>query len=165
MHDLSLFRTNLDSIAERLSKRGFTLDIAEFRTLDAERRVAVTETEELKRQRNAESQVISQLRKQGAGTTQKQQQVREMGDPIAVLDEQVRKLDESFRAFLAGIPNIQHESVPAGAGSDDNVEVRRWGQPRTFEFQPKAPWDPGAELGILDLERAATATGSRFAVS
>ena len=164
MHDLSFFRSNLDAIAQRLATRGFTLDVAEFRALDAERRGAVTEAEQLKAQRNAESMEISKLKKQGADTAEQQQKVRAIGDRISALDEKVKTLDESFRAMLAGIPNLPHESVPVGKSSDDNVEVRRWGQPRKFDFEPKAHWDLGPELHILDMERAAKITGARFAV-
>ena len=164
MHDLSQFRANLDTIAQRLATRGFTLDVAEFRALDAERRAAVTEAEQLKAQRNAESMEISKLKKQGADTAGQQQKVRAIGDRISALDEKVKTLDESFRTMLAGIPNVPHESVPVGKSSDDNVEVRRWGQPRKFDFEPKAHWDLGPELHILDMERAAKITGARFAV-
>src|SRR5205807_1173688 len=125
VHDLSQFRANLHTLAQRLATRGFTLDVTEFRTLDSERRAAVTESEQLKAQRNAESMEISKLKKQGADTAQQQQKVRAIGDRISALDEKVKTLDESFRTMLAGIPNIPHESVPVGKSSDDNVEVRR----------------------------------------
>lgn len=164
MHDLSFFRSNLDTIAQRLSTRGFQLDVEQFRSLDAERRAALTESERLKADRNAESVKISQLRKQGADTAEQQQKVRAMGDRIAELDEKAKALDESFRVLLAGVPNIPHESVPVGKSADDNLEIRRWGQPRDFDFPPKAHWDLGPELRILDLERAAKITGARFAV-
>ena len=164
MHDLSYFRANLDDVARRLAARGFELNVAEFRDLDGRRRAAVTESEQLKARRNAESAEISKLRRQGADTAGEQQAVREIGDRIAALDEQVRALDEQFREQLAGIPNLTHESVPAGRSEADNVEVRRWGQPRQFDFEPKAHWDLGPELGILDFERAAKVTGARFAV-
>ena len=164
MHDLSYFRANLDSIAGRLATRGFDLDLEEFRELDTRRRAAVTESEQLKAQRNSESAEISKLRKQGVDTAEQQLKVREIGDRITALDEQVKALDEEFRELLAGIPNLPHESVPVGRSEADNVEVRRWGQPPEFDFEPKAHWDLGPELGILDFERAAKITGARFAV-
>jgi len=164
VYDLSFFRANLDSITPRLAARGFELDTAQFRELDAERRQVVTETEQLKAQRNSQSAEISKLRKEGIDTTEMQARVRSMGDRISELDEQVKSLDERFRGMLAGIPNLPHESVPTGKSSDDNVEVRRWGTPREFDFAPKAHWDLGAELNVLDLERAAKVTGARFAV-
>ncbi len=164
MHDLSFFRGNLDSVAQRLATRGFALDVAQFRELDAERRAAVTEAEQLKAQRNAESAEIAKLRKQNVDTGERQQNVRAMGERIAALDEKVKTLDDSFRDLLAGIPNLPHASVPVGRSEADNVEVRRWGQPRQFDFEPKAHWDLGPQLKILDLERAAKITGARFAV-
>jgi seryl-tRNA synthetase len=164
MHDLSQFRANLDSFAERLRTRGFSLDLEAFRDLDARRRAAVTESEQLKARRNAESNQISKLRKQGVDTSAEQLKMREIGDRITVLDEQVKALDEQFRLELAGIPNLPQESVPVGRSEADNVEIRKWGQPRTFDFEPKPHWDLGPELGILDFERAAKVTGARFAV-
>src|SRR5215469_13964726 len=164
MHDLSQFRSNLDAYAARLKTRGFELNIEQFRELDTERRAAVTESEQLKAQRNAESQEISKLKKQGVDTGEQQQKVRAMGDRITALDEKVKELEDKFRDLLAGIPNIPHESVPVGRSSDDNVEVRRWGTPRQFDFEHKAHWDLGPELKILDLERAAKISGARFAV-
>jgi seryl-tRNA synthetase len=164
MHDLQAFRVNLDAIAERLSARGFQLDVPKFREMDAHRRAALTESEQLKAQRNSESQEIAKLRKQGVDTSAQQQKVREIGDRISALEENVKVLDEQFRGMLAGIPNTPHESVPAGRSSDDNVEIKRWGAPRQFDFTPKAHWDLGPELGILDFDRAAKITGARFAV-
>jgi len=164
MHDLSLFRTNLDEIAARLAERGFALNVEEFRELDGKRRAALTEAEQLKARKNAESTEIGKLKKQGADTSARQEEVRTIAERIAALDEQATKLDEEFRQAMAGVPNIPHESVPRGRSAEDNVEVRRWGQPRTFEFAPKAHWDLGPELGVLDLERAAKITGARFAV-
>jgi seryl-tRNA synthetase len=164
MHDLSFFRANLDSIAQRLATRGFQLEVEHFRALDVDRRAALTEAEQLKAQKNAQSAEVGKLRKEGQDTSVIQQQVREIGDRIAVLDERAKAADDSFRELIAGVPNIPHESVPVGKSEADNVEIRRWGQPRQFDFQPKAHWDLGAELKILDLERATKITGARFAV-
>ena len=164
VHDLSFFRANLDSIGQRLATRGFQLNVEEFRALDAERRAALTESEQLKALRNTKSSEVAAGRKAGGDTSALQQEVRSMGERIAELDEKAKALDESFRNLLAGVPNIPHESVPVGKSADDNVEVRRWGQPRQFDFEPEAHWDLGPELRILDLERAAKITGARFAV-
>src|SRR5229473_2039687 len=164
MHDLSHFRNNLDAIAQRLATRGFQLDVAQFRELDSQRRAAVTESEQLKAEQNRASAEIGKLRSQGVDTTELQQKSRALGDRMTALDERVKTLDESFRSLLAGVPNIPHESVPVGKSAENNVEVRRWGQPPTFNFEPKAHWDLGPELRILDLERAAKITGARFAV-
>jgi seryl-tRNA synthetase len=164
MHDLSYFRTNFDRIAQRLATRGDVSSLDRFRELDQKRRAAISQSEQLKARRNAESAEIAQLRREGADTTARQAQMRAIGGEISSFDEQVKTLDEEFRELLAGIPNVPHESVPAGKDSEGNVEVRRVGQPRQFDFEPKAHWDLGPELGILDLERAAKITGARFAI-
>jgi seryl-tRNA synthetase len=164
MHDLGFFRANFDAIADRLATRGQALALDKFRELDAKRRAAIREAEELKARRNAESTEIAKLRKQGVDTSERQQQMREIGERISALDEQVRALDDSFREMLSGVPNLPHESVPVGRTAEQNVEVRRVGEPPHFDFDPKAHWDLGAQLGILDLERAAKITGARFAV-
>ena len=164
MHELAFFRANFDSIAQRLAARGNVANLESFRELDGRRRAAIAQAEQLKARRNAESAEIAKLKREGADTTARQQAVREIGQKIAALDEQVKALDDQFRDLLAGIPNLPHPSVPVGASEADNVEVRRVGEPRRFDFEPQAHWDLGPELGILDLERAAKITGARFAV-
>jgi seryl-tRNA synthetase len=164
MHDLNFFRNNLEQIRERLATRGFTLDVGRFQELDSQRRQHLTESERLKAERNQATVEIGKLRKQAVDTTTQQQQVRAIGERIAELDEQVAKLDTEFREFLAGIPNLPHDSVPVGRSDADNVEIHRRGTPPQFSFQPKAHWDLGHDLGILDLERAAKIAGARFAV-
>jgi seryl-tRNA synthetase len=164
VHDLGWFRSNLDAVAERLATRGFNLDRESFRALDAERRAAITEAEQLKAARNAETAAIGKLRREGVDTSEQQRKVREIADRIAALDHKVDALDEQFRSLLAGIPNLPQESVPVGRDAEENVEVRRWGTPRQFDFEPKPHWDLGPELGILDMDRAAKVTVARFAV-
>jgi seryl-tRNA synthetase len=164
MHDLNFFRSHLDEARERLAARGFTLDLAAFQDLDKRRRQCVTESEQLKAERNQATVEIGKLRKEGVDTAEKQQAVRAMGERMTELDQQATKLDEEFRDVLARVPNLPHKSVPVGKSEHDNVEVRRWGKPPEFSFQPKAHWDLGPELGILDMERAAKVTGARFAV-
>ena len=164
MLDLQYFRANLDQVAARLSTRGTPLDLEHFRELDRKRRSAITEAEALKARRNAESEEIRKLRVQKVDTTERQQEMRRLAEREAGLDEEVKALDEEFRTLLAGVPNVPHESVPKGRSAEDNVEVRRCGEPRAFDFTPKAHWDLGPELGILDMERAAKITGARFAV-
>jgi seryl-tRNA synthetase len=164
MYDLSFFRNNLEAVAKRLGDRGYTLDVEAFRKLDQERRAALAESEQLKAKRNSESQEIGKLKKAGEDTSARQEQVRQMGDRIAALEEQANKVDESFRDLITGIPNMPSESVPSGRSSDDNVEIKKWGEPLKFSFEPKAHWDLGPDLGILDFDRAAKITGARFAV-
>jgi len=164
MHDLAYFRSHFDEVAERLATRSNPPNLDQFRELDSRRRAAISQTEQLKARKNAESTEIGRLRQQGADTSIRQQQVRAIGEEIAALDEQLKGLDGQFRELLAGIPNVPHRSVPVGRDAAANVEVRRVGELRRFEFHPKAHWDLGPELGILDLERAAKITGARFAL-
>jgi seryl-tRNA synthetase len=164
MHDLNFFRNNLDYVRDRLATRGYQLEIADFQELDAKRRRLVTESERLKAERNQATAKIAQLKKSGADTSEPQLAVRAIGDRITQLDAEIDKVDAEFRDFLARIPNLPQESVPVGADETANVEVRRHGTPRSFEFTPKPHWEIGPNLGILDLERAAKVAGARFAV-
>jgi seryl-tRNA synthetase len=164
MHDLNYFRNNLEQIAARLSDRGFTLDVEEFRRIDAERSEAITAAELLQALRNSESAEISKLRQQGLDTTERQQKVREIGERITQKEKQAGDIGDKFRTLMAGIPNLSHESVPKGRSAEENAEVRRCGDVPKFDFQPKAHWDLGPELGILDLPRAAKVAGARFSI-
>jgi seryl-tRNA synthetase len=148
---------------QRLATRGYDLDVVAFQALDQRRRQLVTQTEQLKAERNAATAEIGKLRREGVDTAGRQAQVRAAAEQIELLDAQVKQVDEEFRNALASIPNVPHESVPVGKSEAENVEVRRWGTPRAFDFEAKAHWDLGPELGILDLERAAKVTGARFA--
>jgi seryl-tRNA synthetase len=164
MHDLGSFRANLDAIAARLATRGTSLPIEDFRALDQRRRAAITETEQLRAAQNVQSREVARLRKEGVDTAALQTQSREMGDRIAELAKNVEEVDATFREMLAGVPNVPHESVPAGKSADDNVVARTVGEPGKFDFEPKSHWDLGPDLGILDFDRAAKITGARFAV-
>jgi len=164
MHDLGMFRANLDAVAARLSTRGFTLPVEQFRELDSRRRAAITEAEELRRDQNALSKEVGQLRKEGADTAALQNKSRDLGERIAGLSKAADEIDAEYRELMAGIPNIPHESVPAGTSSDDNVVIRTCGEPKKFDFEPLAHWDLGPDLGILDFDRAAKITGARFAL-
>jgi seryl-tRNA synthetase len=164
MHDMGMFRANLDAIAARLATRGWTLPVEQFRELDGRRRAAITETEELRRDQNVQSREIAKLRKEGADTAELQRISREIGERIAALAAVAEDTDVQYRELLAGVPNIPHESVPVGKSADDNLVVRTFGEPRPYDFEPKAHWDIGPDLGILDFERATKITGARFAV-
>jgi seryl-tRNA synthetase len=164
MYDLAWFRANFDRIAERLQTRSNPPNLDGYRELDRRRRAAIAESEQLKARRNAETAEIGKLRREGVDTSERQQEVRAIAERIALLEAEQKAAEESFREMLTGIPNVPHESVPVGTGEADNVEIRRVGEPRHFDFEPKAHWDLGPELGILDLERAAKVTGARFAV-
>jgi seryl-tRNA synthetase len=164
MHDLAYFRANFDRIAERLATRSNPPDLDQFRELDRRRRAAISQKEQAQARANARSKEIGPLIKAGGDVTALQAEVRELKSEIAGLDEQTKAADEEFQQLLAGIPNVPHESVPVGRSEADNLEVRRWGAPPPFDFEPKAHWDLGKDLGILDLERAAKITGARFAL-
>lgn len=164
MLDLNFFRKNLDAVAQRLQQRGFALDRDVFLNLDARRRDALSEIEALRGERNARSKEIGALRKLGQDTEEAQARVRAIGDRISELEAGAQTADEEFRELLTGVPNLPHESVPAGKSAEDNAEIKRWGELRSFSFTPKAHWDLGAELGLLDFERAAKITGARFVV-
>jgi seryl-tRNA synthetase len=164
VYDLAFFRQNLDAIASRLADRGFQLDGEAFRELDATRRELITEAEQQRAEQKRKSQDIPILKKAGLDTSELQAELRALGDYAAQREAEAAEVDERYRQLLAGVPNIPHPSVPTGKSADDNVEVRRRGTPPAFSFQPKAHWDLGPELGILDFERAAKITGARFAV-
>ncbi len=163
MHDLAEFRKNLDLFSKRLATRGDTEYLAPFRELDRNRRAAITEAEELKAARNAANSEISKLRREGVDSVEAQRRSAEMKDRISTLDRIAEAIEEEFRGLMAGIPNLPQESVPVGHSANDNIELRRSGTPRTFDFNPQPHWDLGPALGILDMARAAKVTGARFA--
>jgi len=164
MHDLSFFRANFDRIAERLATRANPPNLDHFRELDKRRRAAISQKEQLQAKVNAQSAQIGALRKSGGDAAALQEEVRAWKTEMAVFEGQAEAADQEFQELLAGIPNLPHESVPVGKSEADNVEIRRWGTPPKFDFEAKAHWDLGKDLGILDLERAAKITGARFAL-
>ncbi len=161
---MGTFRANLDAIAQRLSTRGMTLPVEQFRELDGQRRAAITESEQLLAERNSVSKEVGRLRKEGADTASLQERSRDLGDRIAALTKAAEELDTKYRELMAGVPNLPHESVPVGKSAEDNPVIRTFGEPRKFDFEPQNHWDIGPALGILDFERATKITGARFAV-
>ncbi len=166
MLDLNFVRENLPVVEEKLRHRGMdpAAVLRDFRDVDTQRRQAITEAETSKAQRNKASEEIAKLKKSGQDASAAMAQSKELRERITELEKTAGDLDVRLRDILAGIPNLPHESVPVGRSAEDNVEVRRWGAPPKFDFTPKAHWDLGAELGVLDLERAVKLTGARFAV-
>jgi seryl-tRNA synthetase len=166
MLDLNFVRENLPLVEEKLRLRGMdpTATLKDFRQLDTERRQAITEAETTKAQRNKASEEIAKLKKNGQDASAAMAQSKDLREKISSLEKAAFDLDARLREILVGIPNIPHASAPVGGSADDNVEVRRWGTAPKFGFTPKAHWDLGLELGILDLERAVKLTGARFAV-
>ena len=166
MLDLNFVRENLSLVEEKLRQRGMdpAAVLKDFREVDTNRRQAITEAETSKAVRNKASEEIAKLKKSGQDASSAMTQSKELREKIAELEKTAADLDGRLREILAGIPNLPHASVPVGHSADDNLEVRRWGTAPKFDFTPKAHWDLGPELGILDLERAVKLTGARFAV-
>jgi seryl-tRNA synthetase len=166
MLDLNFVRENLSLVEEKLRQRGMdpAAVLKDFREVDTQRRQAITEAETSKAQRNKASEEIAKLKKSGQDASAAMAQTKELREKISELEKTASDLDVRLRDILAGLPNLPHDSAPVGHSADDNVEVRRWGTPPKFDFTPKAHWDLGSELGILDLERAVKLTGARFAV-
>jgi seryl-tRNA synthetase len=164
MLDLGFVRDNLELVKQKMQERGMPAILDEFESIDRERRKYLHEAEALKARRNQATEQISVLKKQKQDAAAQIAESRELGSQIAALDEQAKAYDEQLRELLRNVPNVPHPTVPVGKTAADNREVRRWGQPRQFDFAPKPHWDLGPELGILDFERAAKITGARFAV-
>ncbi len=162
MLDLGYLRNNFDEVKTRLAGRADTDWLSGFTEIDRERRAAVTEIEGLKAKRNALSAEVAKSKREGLDAEDAIRGSREIGGQIKALEQSVDELDASLKDVLSSIPNVPHESVPVGKDESDNVEVRRWGTPREFDFEPQAHWDIGPALGILDFERAAKVTGARF---
>ena len=164
MHDLNYFRDHLDLFAEMAKKRGAALDLEGFRALDKERRELITATEALKAQRNKASDEIARLKKAKENADALIAEMKQVSGTIKVNDERVAELDGKQREFMLTVPNLLDASVPVGKGSEENVEVRRWGAPPEFAFKPKPHWEIGENAGILDLGRAVKIAGTRFAL-
>ena len=166
MLDLNFVRENLPLVEEKLRQRGMdpAVVLKDFTEVDTERRQAITEAETSKARRNKASEEIAKLKKSGQDASAAMAQTKDLREKIQALEKTAADLDGRLRDIMAGVPNLPHASVPVGRSADDNVEVRRWGTPPKFDFTPKPHWDLGAELGVLDLERAVKLTGARFAV-
>lgn len=163
MLDVKMLRENFDEVVAKLATRGVKEEeLAEFKVLDEKRREKLTETERLKQYRNQVSQEIAQLKRDKENADDKIAEMKEVGEKIKALDAEVAEIEEQTTYIATRLPNIPHESVPVGADEEDNVEVRKWGKPRQFDFEPKAHYEIAEELGILDFERAAKVTGARF---
>ncbi|MEJ2060701.1 MAG: serine--tRNA ligase [Gammaproteobacteria bacterium] len=164
MLDPKLLRNEIDTVAERLRPRGFELDTARFNELEAERKALQVETQELQNTRNARSKEIGKVKAQGGDIQPLLDEVAGLGSELDARKARLTEVQTALDDMMLGIPNLPHESVPVGAGEDDNVEVRRWGEPRYFDFEPRDHVDLGALAGGLDLEAAAKISGARFAV-
>jgi seryl-tRNA synthetase len=161
MLDIQLLRKDIDGVAKRLADRGYTLDVAAFSALEAERRAIQTRTEELQAKRNSLSKQIGAMKGRGEDTSAVMSEVGGIGDEMKASALQLEDIQKRLSDLLLGVPNLPHESVPAGKDETDNVEVRRWGTPRQFDFEVKDHVDVGTPLG-LDFETGAKLSGARF---
>ncbi|HHW42982.1 MAG TPA: serine--tRNA ligase [Desulfotomaculum sp.] len=162
MLDLKFVRNNPRLVEESLQKRGAAVSLKPFLELDARRREKLVVAEQLKNRRNVVSEEIGRLKKAGREARDMVLEMRQVSQQIKELDEEIRDLEEQIQVALLNIPNIPHASVPVGRDDADNVEVRRWGDPRQFDFPARAHWDLGEALDILDFERGTKVTGARF---
>ena len=165
MLDIKRIRKNPEELVEAMRKRrNKGADVTELLNVDAKRRELLQQVESMKAERNAVSSEIPKLKKQGVDVTEKLAEMKQLADKIKELDSTVTELDAKLEELLMAVPNIPHESVPEGADDKENVEVRRWSTPREFGFEPKAHWDIGEDLNILDFASAGKITGARFTV-
>ena len=162
MLDMKFVRENPEAVLAGLQKRGSALTLDDFLALEKKRREVLTEVEALKSRRNTVSQEISRLKKAKEDAEALILEMRSVGEKISELDETVRQVETELKEILLSIPNLPHASVPVGRDEADNPEVRRVGEVPSFAFEPKAHWDLGEDLGILDFERGAKVTGARF---
>ena len=164
MIDLKLLRTEPETVINALARRKENVDIEGLLALDKERREVLFEAEQKKAEQNAVSKKIPAMKKAGEDTTEVFAEMKKLSDDIKAYDEKLRELEEKITAISYTIPNLPNPSVPDGDTDEDNIEVRRFMKPTQFDFEPKAHWDLGKDLGILDPETAAKITGTRFTV-
>lgn len=164
MLDIKILRQNPEIIVEALKKRNNDLDISPAIELDKKRREILVDVEQKKASQNEITKKIPQMKKNGENTDEIFKEMKELSSNIKELDDQVREIDEKLRDFMLRIPNIPNESCPIGADDSENVEQRRFSEPTKFDFEPKAHWDIGTDLNILDFERGTKIAGTRFTV-
>lgn len=164
MLDIKFARENTDAVKDAMLSRGFEWDSDAFLAQEAKRRTLIAEVEQLKAQRNSASKEIGELMKAGKKDEAEaaKEEVRGWGEQIESLDAELASVEDALNLEMLSIPNPPSETTPRGASEDDNVEVRRWGTPTEFDFEPKAHWDLGPDLGIIDFERAVKIAKSRF---
>lgn len=163
MLDMKKLRDHYEEVVGQLAVRGVKEEeLARFQQLDERRREKINETEQLKQYRNQVSQEIATLKRNKEDAAGKIAEMKQVGEKIKQIDTELDEIEEKTTYIAVRLPNIPHESVPIGDDEEENVEIRKWGEPRTFDFEPKAHYDLAEDLGILDFERAAKVTGSRF---
>lgn len=164
MIDLKLLRNEPQKVKDALSRRKEVVDIDGLLELDTKKRELMYEVEQKKAEQNAVSKKIPAMKKAGEDTSAIFEEMKNLSDSIKSLDDEIRALDEKISTLMYTIPNIPNPTVPDGDTDEDNVEIRHFMDPTKFDFEPKAHWDLGADLGILDPETAAKITGARFTV-
>ena len=164
MLDLKYVRENISTVQENLNRRHTTGDLDSFVKFYDERREVIQQVEQLKAVRNAVTAEISQLKRNKENADEKIAEMQRVGDEISTLDNKLREVEVQLSEVALMLPNMCDASVPVGADENDNIEQRRWGTPRSFDFEVKAHWDLGESLGILDFERAAKESGARFTI-
>ena len=164
MLDLKKVCDNIEYVEERLSGRSGHFPIAEVAQKAKRRKEIIREVEALKAEKNKVSAEIAQMKREGKACDDLIKKMRDEGDKIKALDDELSEVESSLKELMYAIPNLPDESVPVGSDSDDNVEVRRWGEPTKFDFEPKAHWDIGTSLDMLNFEQAGKITGTRFTV-
>ena len=162
MLDIKRIRSNPDEVIEGLKKRGVTGAVEKMLETDEKRRELIMKTEALKAKRNDASKQIPMLKREGKDASALMDDMKQVSDEIKAIDADLAELDAQLETLLLSTPNIPQDDVPAGLSDADNIELRAWGAPRVFEFEPLAHWDIGVNLGILDFETAAKVTGARF---
>ncbi len=164
MLDIKLIRTNPDMVKQAMKNRGADMDavIDELLQIDVQRRDIMARAESMKARQNEMTKQIPRLKKEGADIASVMEEMKQLSSNIKLADTEVSALNEKQSRILLQIPNINHESVPIGRDDSENVEVRRWGTPRQFDFEPQPHWDIGAQMDILDPQTAAKVTGARF---
>ena len=165
MLDIKRIREDFDNVKKAVESRGKgDYNIGHAIELDDRRRDLLSEVEALKAKQNRDSKQIPKMKKAGEDTTELMAEMKKLSDNISALDEQVKAVQTELRELLLGIPNTPNPESPVGKDDSDNVEIRKWGEPRTFDFEHRAHWDIGTDLNILDFDRAAKLSGARFTV-
>ena len=164
MLDMKFVRENPEKVIEAVHNRNGELNLDEFLALDKERRELTQQVEVLKNERNTASKAIGQLKKAGENAEEKMAEVRAIGDKIAADDTRLREIEARLKEIMLSIPNVPAEDCPIGKSDEDNPEVRKWGEPRKFDFEPLSHWEIGEKLDILDFERGHKISGARFTV-
>jgi seryl-tRNA synthetase len=162
MLDMRFIRENPEVLEEAMQKRNMESPVADFQELDDERRDLLYEAEQLKHKRNVNSDKIGELKRNGEDASDLISEMQDVSARIKELDQKVAEVETELNDLLLAIPNIPNESVPVGTDEEDNEEIRKWGEPRKFDFEDKAHWDIGEDLDILDFERGGKVTGTRF---